>query len=254
VLRATVPAVLAAAYSFPLDTDRMKQLPFFARAAAAIAMLAPLGVTAADCPQNLDRVGRVTMTDAKGLVTVLEALDSGYVRRIEELADSKPPSKTHIEAFQGFFAETITTIGPATTFAQYYKISAESYARLRAALPPKPGTTFALDYEVIYTNSGTLGAAPPPPVPPPVPANRQWKVNYTIKGEDTVKIGDCNYPVRLVESKSSNADNSFATETSIAYSPDLKAWLKLKGVFKPADKPESTIDRTIVSIGTAARN
>jgi hypothetical protein len=228
---------------------------FFAAAvAAAIATISgSLSARAADCPVSLEKARQVTMTDGKGQVTVLEALDSGYVRRIEELPGATAPSKTHIEAYQGFFAETITTINPQTTFTQYYRISPESYARLRAALPPKPGTTLVLDYEAIYAESGTLGAAPPPAVRPPVPANRQWKVNYTIKGEDTVKIGDCSYPVRLIETASSNADNSFTTETSIAYSPDLKAWLKLKGVFKPAGKPESTIDRTIVTISSGAK-
>jgi hypothetical protein len=222
--------------------------------AAIATILASLSAHAADCPVNLENARQVTMTDGKGQVTVLEALDSGYVRRIEDLVDAKPPSKTHIEAYQGFFAETIARVSPQATFTQYYRISAESYARLRAALPPKPGITLALDYDVIYSESGTLGAAPPPAIPPPVPANRQWKVTYTIKGEDTVKVGDCSYPVRLIESKSGNADNSFTTETSLAYSPDLKAWLKLKGVFKPAGKPESTIDRTIVSISATAKN
>jgi hypothetical protein len=231
----------------------MRRLYVLAHAAAFVAILGPLPVQASDCPLNLEKAGRVSMTDAKGQVSILETLDSGYVRRIEELPGAAAPSKTHIEAYQGFFAETIATINPQTTFTQYYRISTESYARLRAALPPKPGTTLTLDYEVIYASGGILGAAPAGP-PAPVPANRQWKVNYTIKGEDKLKVGDCSYPVRLVETTSSNADNSFATETSFAYSPDLKGWLKLKGVFKPAGKPESTIDRTIVMINTAAKD
>jgi hypothetical protein len=221
--------------------------------AAIATILGSLSAQAADCPVSLEKASQVTMTDGKGQVTVLEALDSGYVRRIEELPGAAAPSKTHIEAYQGFFAETITTINPQTTFTQYYRITAESYARLRAALPPKPDTTLALDYEVVYASSGVLGAAPPGP-PTPVPLSRKWKVNYTIKGEDAIKVGDCSYKVLLVETASSNADNSFTTETSIAYSPDLKAWLKLKGVFKPAGKPESTIDRTIVTISSAAKN
>jgi hypothetical protein len=230
----------------------MRQFSAAARIAAIATILGSHSAQAADCPVRLESAGRVSMTDAKGQVTIIETLDSGYVRRIEELPGAAAPSTTHIEAYQGFFAETITTINPQTTLTQYYRISAESYVRLRAALPPKPGTTLALDYEVIYASSGVLGAPPPGPLAP-VPPNRQWKVNYTIKADDTIKVGDCSYKVLLVETTSSNADNSFATETSIAYSPDLKGWLKLKGVFKPAGKPESTLDRTIVTISTAAK-
>jgi hypothetical protein len=218
--------------------------------AAIVTFLASHSAHAADCPVNLEKVRQVTMTDGKGQVTVLEQLDSGYVRRIEELPGAATPSKTHIEAYQGLFAETITTINPHTTFVQYYKISSEAYGRLRAALPPKQGTTLTLDYEVVYANANTIGPTPAASVP----QNRLWKVTYTFKGEDTLKVGDCRYRVHLVETSSSNADASFTTETSIAYSPDLKGWLRLKGLFRPAGKPESTLDRTIVTITPSSKS
>jgi hypothetical protein len=228
----------------------MKNCFAAARAAAIITTLGSFSAVAADCPVSLEKAGRVTMTDGKGQVTVLEALDSGYVRRVEELPGAAMPSKTHIEAYQGLFAETIATINPQSTFTQYYKINDEAYARLRAALPPKQGTTLALDYEVVYVNANTMG----PTQAAAVPQNRLWKVSYTFRGEDTIKIGDCSYLVHLIETTSSNADASFATETSIAYSPDLKGWLRLKGLFKPTGKPESTLDRTIVTIVPGAKN
>ncbi len=209
-------------------------------------LLAPAVVQAADCPQNLEQARRVSLVDGKGQTSIVEALDSGYVRRIEDLPGAATPSKTQIEAYQGFFAETVTTVTTVSAqpaFTQYYKILPEAYARLRSALPPKSGSVITLEYDVLYASRTTLAAGP-------VPQNRRWTVTYTVTGDDQITIGDCRYPVRLIKSASSNADGSFTTETSYAYSPDLKAWLKLKGVFKPAGKPETIIDRTIVSIAT----
>jgi hypothetical protein len=216
-------------------------------AAVLVAIMAPVGARAADCPKTLEQAGRISMVDVNGQTSTVEALDSGYVRRIEELPQAGAPSKTHIEAYQGFFAETITTISAQPVFTQYYKLLPEAYTRLRAFLPPKSGTVLTLDYDVLYATSATLAAGPVPP-------SRRWKVTFTVTGEDTVTIGDCRYPVRLIQTTSSNADSSFITETSYAYSPDLKAWLKLRGVFKPVGKPETTIDRTVVSIATLAKD
>lgn len=231
----------------PSQTGQLKAGQLKAVVAFA-ALLCAFGLArAADCPQNLEQAGRISMIDSAGQTSIVEALDSGYVRRIEELPQAGTPTKTHIEAYHGFFAETITTVSNRPAFTQYYKILPEAYARLRAALPPKLGTVLTLDYDVIYASSATLAAGPVPP-------SRRWKVTYTVTGEDQVRIGDCRYPVRLMQSTSSNADGSFTTETSYAYSPDLKAWLKLRGVFKPAGQPETSIDRTIVSIATVAKD
>ena len=213
--------------------------------ASALAYAPALAAT--DCPQSLEQGGRISMVDANGQTSIVEALDSGYVRRIEDLAQAAAPSKTHIEAYQGLFAETITTIGAQPVFTQYYKLLPDAYARLRAALPLKSGTVLTLEYDVIYATSATLAAGPVPP-------SRRWKVTFTVTGSETVTIGDCRYPVQLIQTTSSNADNSFTTETSYAYSPDLKAWLKLRGVFKPAGKPETTIDRTVVFITAAGKD
>lgn len=204
---------------------------------------------AADCPVNLEKAGKVTMTDGKGQVTVLEALNSGYVRRIEDLPQAATVSKNHIEGYQGFFAETITTISERAASVQYYKISAETHARLRKALPPKPGTALTIDYEVVHSTGTAQG-----PVPLAIPPSRRWTVTYTVTGEEHIKIGSCSYPTVIIQSVSSNADNSFATTTKYSYSPDLKAWLKLQGTFKPVDKPETRIDRTIVSVATLSKD
>jgi hypothetical protein len=217
---------------------------------AFIATTSASVVKAADSPVNLDKAGRMAMIDGKGQVTVLEQLDSGYVRRIEELPGAPTPSTTYVEAYQGLFAETITTINPQTAFVQFEKISSKAYGRLRTALPPKSGAVLTLDYEVVYANANLGG----PTRAAAAPRNRRWNVTYTFKRDDVVEAGDCRYKGDLIETSSRNADASFATQTSIAYSPDPKGWLKLKGVFKPAGKLESTIDRTIVTISSAAMN
>jgi hypothetical protein len=220
--------------------------------AAGLALLVLKASTpsyAADCPASIEAVGRIALVDGRGQTSIIEALDSGYVRRIEDLPQASPISKNHIEGYQGFFAETITTISERATSVQYYKISPETHARLRKALPPKPGTVLTIDYDVVYAANAVAV-----PVSQVVPPSRSWKVTYTVKGAEQIKIGACNYQTHVIETASSNADNSFTTTTTYSYSPDLKAWLKLQGVFKPADKPETRIDRTIVSIATLAKD
>ena len=223
-------------------------MSLMAIAALLFGVLAPVRAKAADCPANIEAAGRVSMTDGKGLTSIIEALDWGFVRRIEDLAQAGANAKNHIEGYQGFFAETITTISERGAVVQYYKISAETHARLRKALPPKPGTVLTIDYDVIHSTGAQA------PLPQSVPPSRRWKVTYTVTGEEHIKIGSCSYPTVIIQTASSNADNSFSTTTTYSYSPDLKAWLKLQGSFKPADSPESRIDRTIVSIATLAKD
>ncbi len=223
--------------------------PLGAITAALFALPVATPSYAADCPASIEAAGRIALVDGKGQSSIIEALDSGYVRRIEDLPQASNASKNHIEGYQGFFAETITTISERATTVQYYKISPETHARLRQALPPKPGTTLTIDYDVVYAT-----AAMPAPVSQAVPPSRSWKVTYTVTGEEQIKIGACSYKTLVIETTARNADNSFTTTTTYSYSADLKAWLKLQGVFKPADKPETRIDRTIVSVATLAKD
>jgi hypothetical protein len=203
---------------------------------------------AADCPLKIATSGKLELVDAKGQKSVIESLDSNYMRRSEDVPNVPGNTKNSIEAYLGFFAETITTTSDRPTVVQYYKLSGDDHARLRTFLPPKPGATLTLDYEIVIANAAT-GLAPPP-----APPMRRWQISYTVKDAEAFKVGDCTYPTLLIEATAANADKSFANELRYRYAPDLRAWLSLQGTFKPTDKPATQLDRTIVSVTALPRD
>jgi hypothetical protein len=217
------------------------------RSGARMCVLATLvasPVLAADCPRLPETAGRLALTDTKGQTSIVEALDSGFVRRTESIPQITAGAKNQIESWQGFFPETVTTITERATTAQYYRISTETHARIRRALPLKVGTSLTIEYEVVQT-SGAVAA--------PVSAAQRWRTVYAVKGEEPIKIGACTYATLIIETSGSNADASLTTATTYAYAPDLKAWLQMRGVFRPAGKPETNVDRTVHSIATLAK-
>jgi hypothetical protein len=214
------------------------------RSALCAALLVPAihSADAADCPVKFEQGAQLQMIDGKGQKSSLEYLDSDYVRRTDNLPQATGNAKLVVEAYRGFFAETITTTSDRPTLVQYYKLSSDDYARMRKFLPPQPGTSMTVDYEAIIVSATA-------PIPaPPQPPSRQWQATYTVTSAEDIKLGDCTFKTVLIDGKATNADKTFNSETRHRYAPELRAWVSLQATYRPTGQPESKIDRTMVSI------
>jgi hypothetical protein len=197
---------------------------------------------AAECTVKVEPGTQLQLIDAKGQKSVLEYLDSEFVRRTDTLPQAPGNAKLVVEAYRGFFAETITTTSDRPSLIQYYKLSSDDYSRLRAFLPPKPGASMTVDYEAIIVSA----TAPIPAAP--LPPSRRWQATYTVTSADDMQIGDCTFKTVVIDGAAANADKTFNSETRHRYAPALRAWVSLQATYRPTGQPESKIDRTMVSI------
>jgi hypothetical protein len=233
-----------------------RSLFLFPSVAITLALALNATAHAADCPVDLASARKLALVDDKGKAISVEAVDGSFVRRIEEFPPAPGattgatagPVKSIVDSFQGFFAETITTERPNSTFVQYLKLSKDNYQKLRAFAPLKIGSDVTLEYENVSITGGSFSLAA---APGPVSPTRQMRADYKVTGEEAVVVGGCTYRTVILVFDGVNGDKSYTSKTTYNFSPDLKTWLKMRGTYQNAGKPESVSERSIMSIGIA---